>query len=72
MSLRAANDRTSVIVGGEGAPPLESLSLETLLLQALVEDGPVRVVSLSDTLLTQPTNPLLAAERPEQNLVPER
>ncbi len=69
LSLRAAYDRTSIIVGGEGAPPLESLSLETLLL-ALVEDGPVRVVSLSDTLSTQPTNPLLAAERPEQNLVP--
>lgn len=68
LTIRAEQDPTSVILGGEGAPQLDSQSLDTLL-PALLEGGPVRVVSLDAALATQPRNPLLAAERPEQDLV---
>ncbi len=68
LAIRARQDPTSVIIGGEGAPQLDSQSLDTLL-PALLEGGPLRVVSLADALATQPRNPLLAAERPEQDLV---
>jgi hypothetical protein len=68
LSLRAGEDRTSVILGGEGASVLDSQSLDAFL-ETLTEDGPLRPVSLLDALTTQPRNPLLAAERSEQDLL---
>jgi hypothetical protein len=68
LSLRAAEDKASVILGGEGSRVLDSQSLDAFL-ATLTEDGPLRPVSLLDALPNQPRNPLLAAERPEQNLL---
>ncbi len=68
LSLLAEADQTPVILGGEGTEPLDSQSLDTFL-AALVENGPIRPVSLSDAVEGQRRNPLLAAERPEQDLV---
>ncbi len=68
LSLRAAEDNSSVILGGEGSPVLDSQSLDAFL-ATLTEDGPLRPVSLLDAMPTQPRNPLLAAERSEQNLL---
>jgi hypothetical protein len=68
LSLRAAEDKSSVILGGEGASVLDSQSLDAFL-ATLTEDGPLRPVSLLEAMKTQPRNPLLAAERPEQNLL---
>ncbi|NNF54471.1 MAG: hypothetical protein HKN03_08515 [Acidimicrobiales bacterium] len=68
LSLLAESDQTPVILGGEGTEPLDSQSLDTFL-AALVENGPIRPVSLSEAVEGQRRNPLLAAERPEQDLV---
>ncbi|MBT8240431.1 MAG: hypothetical protein KJN63_04325, partial [Acidimicrobiia bacterium] len=68
LSLRASEDNSSVILGGEGASVLDSQSLDAFL-ATLTEDGPLRPVSLLDALATQPRNPLLAAERSEQDLL---
>ncbi|MFW2380537.1 MAG: hypothetical protein ACN4GZ_02175 [Acidimicrobiales bacterium] len=68
LSLRANEDSSAVIMGGEGAPVLDSQSLDAFL-ATLTEDGPLRPVPLLDALTSQPRNPLLAAERPEQNLL---
>ncbi len=68
LSLLAEADQTPVILGGEGTEPLDSQSLDTFL-AALVENGPIRPVSLSKAVAGQRRNPLLAAERPEQDLV---
>ncbi len=68
LSLRATDAQSSVILGGEGAPVLDSQSLDAFL-GTLTEDGPLRAVPLVEALVNQPRNPLQAAERPEQNLL---
>ena len=68
LSLRAIDNQASVILGGEGAPVLDSQSLDAFL-GTLTEDGPLRPVPLTEALASQPRNPLQAAERPEQNLL---
>lgn len=68
LSLRAQQDNSSVILGGEGAQVLDSQSLDAFL-ATLTEDGPLRPIPLLDALDTQARSPLLAAERPEQNLL---
>ena len=68
LSLRATDNQSSVILGGEGAPVLDSQSLDAFL-GTLTEDGPLRPVPLIEAVASQPRNPLQAAERPEQNLL---
>ncbi len=68
LSLRADLNRTSVILGGEGAAVLDSQSLDSFL-ATLTEEGALRPVSLLDAVNGLPRSPLQPAERPEQNLL---
>ncbi len=67
LSLLAEAAPTPVILGGDGTEPLDSQSLGTFL-GALIECGPIQPVALSRAIEGMPASPLLAAERPEQDL----